>query len=79
MAEQGGLKVYLPSIGVDYDEFRRLKTTPGMTKKAMRSLLSKGRDKPWSAGAILSWWREDDREIKQAEDKKHAPSQTGKS
>jgi hypothetical protein len=62
--DQGGLSAYLPSIGVDYAEFKRLKDTPGITKRAMASLLSKGREKPFRTSTILNWWREDDRERK---------------
>lgn len=65
IAQRGGLKVYLVSIDIDYDQFKELRLAFGEQKGAYTSIatvLSKGRRKKLSPRTIAHWYKIDDTE-----------------
>lgn len=63
--ERGGLRVYLTSLGVDYDLFKTLRDLNGQTNSSIAKSLSTGREKAFRASTIAHWKRIDDNEMEE--------------
>jgi len=70
IAERGGLKVYLTSIGVDYDLFKKLRDLYPDKWSTIANGLSKGLKEPLKPGRIKSWCQVDNGEMEAAKNAK---------
>lgn len=65
IAEKGGLKPHMKSLGVDYDLFKLLRALPGQNPTTIARSLSKGRPKQIRSSTVVSWFRIDDKEVEE--------------